>query len=182
MRPDGFFDLQQTVADCVCAQMNDLAAEDPTYPGCACLVFVSPGEPTIDCCTDCGESDGRLTVHIEDIFPSDVFPSSATTFEPCKAHTWVVGLVVTVARCLPQKGPEPEPVDLVEAARTQAIDAYAVMTALGCCVVKDPPAGKRKRRVLVTGSSPLTEQGGCTGLEVRALVEAGSVCSCQQES
>lgn len=182
--PSAFYDVLASVLSCVCEQMEDVAANDQTYPGCPCIQYVSPGEPTIDCCSDdCGEDAGRLTVHMEDVFPSDVFPGAATSYEPCKAATWAVAVVVTVARCVQQgQDLQPNPDDLEAAARVQAIDAFAVMTALGCCVVGDAPAGKRKRRVVISGSTPITEEGGCVGTEIRALVEAGPICACQSGS
>lgn len=180
--PSQFFDTLESVLSCVCQTMDDLAATDETYEGCPCVQFVSPGEPVIDCCTECDTADGRVSVHLENIYLSDVFPEAAGTYEPCKAATWVASIVVTVARCISQEGDAPTVEALEAAARTQALDAYAIMTALGCCLVSDAPPGKRKRRVQVVGSNPLPEEGACAGLEVRANVETGVLCNCQDGS
>lgn len=182
MNATGFFDVLDTALQCVCDQMEEIAVADATYPGCPCVVFVSAGEPVIECCTSCSQANGRLTVHLEDVFASDNFPDATATYEPCKAQTWVAAIVVTIARCLDLGDSEPEPQDIAAAARIQAMDAYAVTSALGCCLVSSGVGNKRKRRVLVTGASPLTEQGGCMGLEVRALVECGTLCACSQDS
>lgn len=126
-----------------------------------------------------------LVAHVENVYPSDAFPSPAEGFEPCKASTWVAALVVTVARCAPtmdEEGNGPEPDELTANARLLAIDTYAALTALGCCLVDDPPPGKRKRRVQVQGARPVTTSGGCAAVEVRALVEVGQVCGCSAEA
>jgi hypothetical protein len=125
-----------------------------------------------------------LVAHVENVYPSDNFPEPSDGFEPCKASTWVVALVITVARCAPtmdEEGNPAEPTELTANARLLAIDTYAALTALGCCLVDDPPPGKRKRRVQVQGARPVTTSGGCAAVEVRALVEAGQVCSCPPE-
>lgn len=184
MNPTGLFDLAQTVADCVCAQMDTLAETVDGYPGCpACLVHVSAGEPEISCCD--GTCDGGLlTVHTENVYPSDAFPEQTGTFEPCKAQTWVASIVVTVARCAPspdEQGNGPTPEELTANAHLLAIDTYAALTALGCCLVDDPPPAKRKRRVFINGATPMTTSGGCAAIEVRALVEVGQVCACPSE-
>lgn len=174
-----FFDVADTALDCVCQMMDDLAATDDAYPGCPCTPYVSPGEPPIDCCTD--DCTGMLTVHVEDLFPSEEFPLVATTFEPCKAATWVASIVVTVGRCSPvmdEEGNPAEPDTLTANAAVMGKDSWAVMTALGCCLVQNAPAGRRKRRVQIQGSRPLVADGGCAVIEVRAFVECGPVCNC----
>lgn len=185
MNPTGLYDLAQIVLDCVCEQMTSLAETVEGYPGCpACLVHVSAGEPAIDCCDGTCEG-GMLTVHLENLYPSDAFPEQTGTFEPCKAQTWVGSVVVTIARCAPsgdEPGDSPTPEELTANAHLLAIDTYAALTALGCCVVNDAPPGKRKRRVLISGATPVTTSGGCAAVEVRALVEAGQICGCSEGS
>lgn len=181
-----FFDVLQTTLDCVCSSMNAIAAEDPTAPGCPCLAYVSVGEPVVECCDEnCDGPGGMLTVHRDNVYPSDNFPLALGTFEPCKAATWVVSLVVTATRCVPsldeQGMAKGTPEEWTADARIQALDEYAILTALGCCLVDSPPANKRKRRVRILQSTPLVTEGGCAGIEVRALVEAGQVCNCPPE-
>lgn len=189
MTPLSFYDVAQAALDCVCAAMNDLTDEDGVPEGyaCPCLVFVSAGEPALDCCTTgggCDRTDGMLAVHIEDVYPSNTFPEPTAIFEPCSAQTWVARLVVTVARCYPSddEGNPGSAEDLSANALLMAVDQYAVMTALSCCLVEDAPPGKRKRRVQIEGSRPLVSEGGCSAVEVRVLVEAGVVCNCPQGS
>ncbi len=179
-----FFDVAQSALDCICAQMDDIAVDDETYPGCPCWSYVSAGEPSIDCCDTKCDGGGMLTVHVEDVFPSDNFPLPISTFEPCKAGTWVAVLVVTLSRCTPSQDDQGN-VDtdgIAASARLLAIDQYAALTALGCCLVNDPPPGKQKRRVLIQDSRSLVSEGGCASVEIRAAVEAGRACSCTSGS
>lgn len=185
MNPTAFYDAAQAALDCICSQMDSLAGEEgvPEGYGCPCRVYVSAGEPELNCCTDpsCTDAHGQLTVHVEDVFPSDEFPNPLAAFEPCKASAWATTLVVTVARCAPvldAQGNPADPDDLSANALLMAVDQYAVMTALSCCLVDDPPAGKRKRRVQIQASRPLLTEGGCAAVEIRAVVDAGVVCGC----
>lgn len=177
-----FFDVAQLALDCVCAAMDAAVVDIPGY-SCPCVAFVSAGEPALDCCDiNCGNTlGGQLTVHWENIFPSDNFPSPSGGFDPCKASSWVANLVVTSARCAPTMDEQgtPAPPDAMTAnARLMAVDAWAIMTALSCCVVNEPVAGKRKRRISIIGSTALVTGGGCAAVEVRAAVEVSQVCSC----
>lgn len=185
--PDQFYGVLESALLCICTAMDDLKAQDETYAGCPCNSAVTAGESVINCCTedDCDGPGGMLTVSMDNFYPSDVFPQQTPTFEPCKAQTWVVEVVVTVARCAPQpdvRGHEPDAIATAEAARIQAMDGFAIATGLGCCLVADGIGHKRKRRVQFLSGNSLTESGGCIGLEVHALVEAGQVCGCQEES
>lgn len=170
--------------------MDALADEDDAPEGyaCPCLVYVSAGEPSIDCCSDLdceGTQHGMLTAHVEDVYPSNVFPAASEDFEPCKAATWVAQLVITAARCAPtvdEEGNLAPAAELSANASLMAFDQYAILTALGCCLVAEPVAGKSKRRVQIQGSRPLTSEGGCASVEVRALVEVGQVCACVETS
>jgi len=183
MTPDGIFTVAQTALDCVCAAMDDLAETVEGYAGCPCLVYVSAGEPQIECCTEafpCSDN-GMLTAHLEDVYPSDNFPVPLGGFEPCKAATWVATLVITSARCARQMDDEgniAEAQEMSDSAMLMAIDQYAILTALGCCLVAEAPARKAKRRVQIIGTTPQTSEGGCASVEVRALVELGPVCAC----
>jgi hypothetical protein len=178
-----FFDAAQAALDCVCEQMDALADTDESYPGCPCLQIVPAGEPAIECCTEdeCG-SEGMLSVHVESIFPSDNFPNPTAEHQPCKANVWVAQIVVTVARCAPtmdEQGQPYPPADITANGLLMAKDQWAVVTALSCCLPDETTGlGKRKRRVMFGESRPLTSEGGCASFEVRAFVEAGTVCSC----
>lgn len=183
MTPSGIFDTLETVLQCVCSAMDEMALDVENYPGCPCLQYVSAGEPAVDCCSDesCEGNHGMLTTHVESVYPSEVFPTPAEGFEPCKAATWVAVVVVTAARCAPQTDDEGNmlpPETFTAAAEVMAYDQYAILTALGCCVVGDPPPGKRTRRVLIGETRPLVSEGGCASVEVRAFVELGRVCAC----
>jgi hypothetical protein len=166
--------------------MMDLAEDEgiPEGYSCPCLQYVSAGEPAVDCCSvDCtGPSSGMLTVHIETVFPSDNFPVASSGFEPCKAQTWVASLVVTSARCARSTNDQGELVstdELQAAALLMAIDQYAIVTSLSCCVVNEGVGSKRKRRVQIQESRPQVSEGGCASIQVRAFVEAGTICACE---
>lgn len=181
-----FFDAAQAALDCVCSQMDALAADDEAYPGCPCWAFVGASEPEINCCTEdeCGQ-EGMLSAHVEAIFPSDNFPNPFSGFFPCKAGVWVAQVVVMVARCAPTMDEQGNPLDAADITANgllMAKDQWAVMTGLSCCLVTDPVAGKRKRRVQISESRALITEGGCSSFEVRAFVEAGNVCSCPEGS
>lgn len=180
-----YFDTAQTALDCICAQMDELREADDTYEGCPCLVYVSAGEPDIDCCEDAQCDSGMLAVHIENVYPSDAFPDRTASFEPCKAQTWVAELVVTVARCaavMDEQGTPASGEQRTASGRQMAMDKWAVLTALSCCLADDAPPGKRRRRVLIGESRSLRDEGGCAAIEVRAFVETGQVCGCSSGS
>jgi hypothetical protein len=184
MAATAFFDVAQAALECVCAAMNDLTGTEdvPTGYACPCLVYVSAGPPAVDCCNvDCTPG-GMLTVHVEDVYASEDFPVRSTAFQPCKAATWVAAIVVTAARCERIKPDlQPDPDDLTAAALIMAVDQWAIVSALGCCLVADNIPNKRIRRVQIVGTRPQTSEGGCASVEVRALVEAGRVCNCPPE-
>jgi hypothetical protein len=179
--PTQIYDAAELALDCACTAMNDLVGEIDGYTGC-CFSYVSAGEPAIDCCLQGCEGDGAVvTVHVESVYASDVFPAPAAGFEPCKAATWVASLVVTSSRCAPtmdSQGNLAPAAALSANARIMAIDQYAILTALSCCLVNEPAPGKRDRRVQIGESRSLVTEGGCSSVAVSALVEVGRVCSC----
>lgn len=182
-----FYDVAEAARSCVCDQMDALAAELQDYPGCPCSTFVSAGEPALDCCEQhhCKGPHGLLTAHVEQVFPSDSFPNATATFLPCKAATWVASLVITAARCAPTMDNHGNPRssdEMSASALLMAIDQYAIVTALSCCLVEDGVSNKRNRRVQIAGSRPLVTSGGCAAVEIRAFVEAGQVCSCVENT
>lgn len=185
--PATFFDVAELALSCVCAQMDAVAAEVASYPGCPCWSYVSAGEAAFDhCCTDCEGNSGELTVYISDVFPSDNFPT-ASVADPCKAATWVALLVVTASRCAPspdEQGNPPSPEEQSATAEIVATDLYAILQGLTCCLRSEPVGHKTKRRVQIAaaGNTTITASGGCVGVEVRAYVEIGSVCGCGEGS
>lgn len=181
--PTAFHDVAEVVLGCVCDEMDSIAAEVDTYPGCPCWAYVSAGEAAFDhCCQDCEGQSGELTVYVSDAFPSDNFPV-ASAADPCKAATWVAQVVVTASRCAPssdESGNPPSPEDLTANAELTSIDLYAILQGLMCCLRADPVGHKPRRRVQISqaGSTTVPSSGGCVGTEVRAYVEVGSVCGC----
>lgn len=187
MNPLALYDIAQTALLCICDAMDSFVGEEgvPDGYGCPCLQHVSAGEPSVDCCVESDCFGGMLATWIENVFPSDSFPSQTATFDPCKAQVWVATLVVTVARCAPGMDSNGNPAsieDLSAAGAVMAIDQAAVLQGLSCCLVADAPTGKRRRRVLIGESRPFTQEGGCVGFEVRAAVEVSSLCGCPEGS
>lgn len=188
--PTAFFDVAQLALDCVCTSMDEVAELVEGYNGCPCRAYVSAGSPAFDnCCTACDDSDnhGQLTVQLGDVFQSDNFPTTSTFIHPCKAASWVAQIIVTVARCDPsqdEQGTPPTDAELSASAEQLAIDLWAVVRGLTCCLTAEAVPGKSKRRVALAnvGNTTIPGEGGCVGIEVRAFVEIGSVCGCEPES
>lgn len=187
--PTIFFDVAEAALGCICGSMETLAERSDLsdYPGCPCRAYVSPVSPPFDaCCDNCdsGTSKGQLTVHVEEIFPTDNFPSRSAVIHPCKATSYAALIVVTVARCSPQmkEGGNPPTEDAIAlAARNLAIDRMAVIDGLTCCLPDLPPPGKRRRRVQLINVRNLSENE-CLAFEARAYVDAGIACSCTEVS
>lgn len=187
--PTAFHDAAVLALDCICTQMDAVTLELESYPGCPCRAYVSPGEPTFDnCCKKCRDGGhGQLTVYVQDVFPSDSFPSPGAFIHPCKAATHVALLVATVARCTPsqdERGRPPTPEELSANAELLSTDLHAVIKGLTCCLTAEAVPGKTKRRVQIAnaGTTTVPAEGGCAAIEVRAYVEVGPVCGCPQGS
>lgn len=186
--PEVIYQAAEFILGCVCGRMSEISQDLDNYSGCPCRAYVSPGSPAFDdCCDSCSgdEAGGQLTVHVEDVFTSDNFPSRTTVIFPCRPASYVGTFVVTVARCVPtmdEKGDPPTPQEMDAASRKIMIDQQAVLDALSCCLPDFPPAGKRKRRASLAGFRVIPESGGCMGFEVRINVDLGAICSCGNES
>lgn len=185
--PSAFFDLAETVLDCICSTMETLHADDPTYPGCPCYAFVSVGAPALDsCCGNCSEGDshGLLAVTLNNVLESNSFPNSDPATHPCAAQLLVAEIGVTVARCVPtieETGRQPTAALIEASSLVLYTDLWATLIALTCCVTASPSPGRRKRRVAVTQAGPQDADGGCGSITVTALVEAGVLCPCPAE-
>lgn len=182
-----FFDVAQMALDCICTTMQTIETDIVGYD-CPCRSYVSPGEPAFDnCCQECGQTNhGQLTVHIQDVFPTDTFPTPSAFIFPCAPAVLVAQLVVTVARCTPspdEQGNPPSPEDLSANAELLATDLYAAYIGLTCCLTQQAVPGKSKRRVQIAnaGITATPTEGGCAGIELRAYVEVGARCACPPE-
>lgn len=186
MNPTAIYDLASTVLECVCDQMDALTetlAEDDVAYACPCLKFVSPGPPPLDhCCAECDGSGGMLAVHVEQVYQSEftaAWPTPQAPVMPCKPASWVAQVVVSVSRCVPgpdEQGNPPDPADIDARSLIVYTDFFAVLQALSCCVATDALPGNRKRRVQIEAATTGATEGGCALVEVRALVEVGSLC------
>lgn len=148
----------RAVLDCVCTGL--------TLPPCRC--YATAGEPVIDQCCECLESEavtgvpgeGEATVSLVSLFDADVNGvegiAHATVLHPCRGGTQAANIVVSLSRCHPTldaTGDPPDPAEL-DAAATQAhTDAQEMRTALACC-----PTGPLQINSIGTIRGP---EGGC---------------------
>ncbi|MFE3378699.1 hypothetical protein [Streptomyces anulatus] len=182
-------DITEAVLGCVCAALDQAAAEIPEQPGCPCRACVVPGLPAWDECADpCGEetAGGQLTVHVARLYPSTQFPvedQEVRGLRGCSLPpTTAVELVVTLLRCVPtidENGCPPTCEELSAAATVTHIDAVTVYNALMCCL---PHTGGRRGRRFVMGPQRIIgPQGGCVGIEQRVTVALPGCAPCPEE-
>lgn len=180
------YEAADVLLGCVCSRMVELKDLVEDYPGCPCWAYVSPATPAFDsCCEDCpGGEGGQLTVHLEDLFPSESFPTKTPLVFPCAPASYVGVYVVTVARCAPSMDEQgrPPPMEVMDrAARTIMVDQLAVYDAVSCCLPDLPPPGKKRRRAAIQSLRLIGESGGCNAFEVRVAMDLGVVCRCPPE-
>ncbi|WNI20284.1 hypothetical protein [Actinacidiphila sp. ITFR-21] len=184
--------MAETVLGCVCAMLDQTAAEVEGQPGCPCRACVVPGPPAWDGCADpCGPAEsvgGQLTVHVARIYPSSSFPAEDRTVlgtRGCLVPATAVELVITLLRCVPtidEHGCPPTCEELAAAAQIVHVDTASVYNALLCCL---PSTGTRRRgpQFLMGAHRVLESQGGCGGIEQRVTVALpGCGCPAEEES
>lgn len=193
--PLAFYNVASIALECVCQQMNAIrerqeAESSPAaYPGCPCHAFVALAAPPHDyCCTECeGGGDGQLTVHVSNIFESENFPTPAPKIHPCKSTLWVATITVTIVRCSKvfesERGDPPTDEEAEAEAAVGLMDRWAALQALTCCLptVGMPVGSRRRRKVQIASSLPISDDGGCAGSITTALVDAGFICGCEED-
>lgn len=188
LSPTAVHDLTQGVLACVCAALDETAAEVEGQPGCPCRACVVPGTPAWDSCADpcTGDVGGQLTVSVARLYPSDSFPSQSVAVQGSRncapAPFTAVELVITLLRCAPgadENGCPPSCDDLADAAKVVHVDAATVLNALHCCL-PGLGAGHRGLKYVIGQSRTLGPEGGCTGIEQRVTVALGG-CKCPAE-
>lgn len=181
--------LAQTVLGCVCAALDQAAAEVEGQPGCpTCRRCVVPGAVAFDECLDpCGgDEGGQLTVSVPRMWPTSHFPATDTQVRGVKGctppPTTAAELVVTLLRCAPmpdERGCPPSCEELEAAARIVHVDQVTVYNALLCCL---PATGGRRGRRFVLGASRIVgPEGGCVGVEQRVTVALPGCATCPDE-
>lgn len=158
MTPDLIVRLTQELLDCACSAL------EKTDCGCPGRAFVAAG--TVDMTQCC--SDGQLWVAIDRIYAYDRFPSPAgvvTCMPPLAAD-----LSVAILRCAPtgnDQGDAPTCRELNDSSAQVYEDAYAVMTAVTCCLAE---AGKM-RPFVIGAQRPLSPSNGlCVGSTLAVTV------------
>lgn len=189
LRPLSLHDLTETILGCVCAALDDAAAQVPGQPGCPARACVVPGAPAWDECADpCGDDmvGGQLTVHFARTYASSRFPAEDLEVrgQPgCKPPPTVAAeLVVTLLRCAPtttEHGCPPSCEELAAAAKVTHIDAVTVYSALECCLPHT--GGRRGRRFVMGQQRVIGPEGGCVGVEQRVIVALPGCGTCPEE-
>lgn len=188
MTPTAVFDIAETVLACVCAALDETAAEVEGQPGCPCRACVIPGAPAWDSCDSAcsGEPGGQLTVNFSLLYPSSAFPQADREVRGLRGcappPTTALELVITLLRCAPgptTNGCPPPCEELEAAARVLSVDAATVYNALMCCLPHT--AGRRGRRFVMGQQRVLGPQGGCVGIEQRVTVALPGCAPCPGE-
>lgn len=181
-------EMAQAVLGCVCAALDEAAADIADYPGCPCRACVVPGVPAWDGCADpcTGETGGQLTVHVARLYPSTDFPTQSIDVQGMRnclpAPVTAAELVVTLLRCAPMpdaRGCPPSCDAQATAARVLHVDAAVVMNALYCCLPGLTP-GRRGPRFVVGAQRTVGPEGGCVGVEQRVTIALPG-CKCPEE-
>ena len=189
LRPLAVHHLAQDVLACVCAALNETAADVEDAAGCPCRACVVPGTPSWEDCADpcSGETGGQLTVHVRGMWPSSSFPSEDREVRGLRgclpSAATAVELVVTLLRCAPvgtEDGCPPECIEWEEVARQVHLDATSVFNALMCCLPATAP-GRRGRRFVLGRQRTIGPQGGCVGIEQPVTVALPGCAPCPQE-
>lgn len=98
---------------------------DNSLEGAPPRSFVSPGQPALECC-----DDGQLTVYAASV---NALPAGAPRLDKTGMKN-LVGLVVTIVRCIPSAGDDemnpPTGVELSAAAKQTNADAWALWNHL----------------------------------------------------
>lgn len=157
MTPDLLVRLTQELLDCACSALEKTAC------GCPCRAFVAAGAVAWDSCCD----GGQLWVGIDRIFAYGNFPAPAgvaTCMPPLAAD-----LSIGVLRCAPtlnDQGEAPTAAQLTTSGAQVWEDAYAVITAIACCLGEHA----RARPFVMGNQRPLGPAGACVGSELKVTV------------
>lgn len=139
------------------------AALDKGPTGAPHLTYVSFSPAAWDNCCEgrAGKPGGQLTAWFGNVVPTVNFPQPILTPRPCDTP-YAVPVTIELVRCAPSiddsgnltldklTGPLHELMD----------DGWRILRAIQCAYDEGPWGG------IVTGMTPLPEQGGCHGLTV----------------
>lgn len=166
INPDIITATLDEILACTCSALEDgICDGDGSLCGCPCRKFISAGPPTAEnCCVD-----GQLTVHLEDIYQYEKFPSRTSAPSTC-ATLLAMGVVVTLFRCYPtsneDSGP-PSPSDLIAATESLYRDLYLITKGVICCLTPR----KKSREFVFNGGRVLPPSGGCVGVEAKFAIQ-----------
>jgi hypothetical protein len=177
--------IAEAILGCVCAALDEAAAEIEGHPGCPCRACIVPGDVAWDGCADpcTGEAGGQLSVSVARLYPSSNFPDLSQEVQGTRGCTpapiTAVEYVVTLLRCAPlptEHGCPPSCDEQAAAARTVHIDAAVIMNALLCCL-PGTSSNRRGRKFVLGASRIVGPEGGCVGVEQRVVVALPG-CGC----
>jgi len=120
--------------------------------------FVSPGLPALDCCD-------QLTVHVPAVLDTPLFPGGLAEGKKCAARKTLIGLQVTITRCIPVMGEGeewPTAADMEASAAQLNADAWALWNHLYNLVCADQ-LFTLCGEVFWDGLRSIAPSGGCGG-------------------
>jgi hypothetical protein len=171
------FDVARALLDCICVGLASTAAG---CPGRRCVV---PGNEIdfVNCCG--GVNGGQLTVNLESMYASRVFPVPDTAANKCDAPYEVVSYSVTVLRCVPV-GDLDHPASctaLETAASTIFADQLVVREAVRCCL-EDTESFSQvadwNYRWILDEHASVGPEGGCAGSILRVVIGMNACHDC----
>ncbi|MFC8466006.1 hypothetical protein [Streptomyces sp. NPDC057250] len=189
IRPLIIDEIARDVLACVCAALDEAAAEIEGQPGCPdCRSCLVPGRPAWDGCDNpCDEAvvGGQLSVHLSRMTSSSDLSDRTRerpTSRPCPPQQVTVEFVVTLLRCAPgpaEDGCPPTCAELDAAARVLHVDTATVHNALLCCLPRTGP-DPRGWKVALGLMRTLGPEGGCVGIEQFVTINVPT-CPCPDE-
>lgn len=166
LNPDIITEILDEILACACDSLeNGVCDGDGSDCHCPCRKFISAGPPTAEsCCTD-----GQLTVHLEDIFQYERFPSRTNNPSTCSTLL-AASVVITLFRCYPTSGDDgvaPTPAQIIAATESIYRDLFLITKGVICCLSPT----KRSREFAFNGGRIIPPSGGCVGAEAKFVIQ-----------
>jgi hypothetical protein len=170
--PDLVVPKVESLLSCLEEKLSEYDAE-------VCRSFIAPGSSSPwDVCCDCGRNEGMAWIAIQEVYPTDNFPTSQTGAMRCTFAEHGVRVTLNVLRCaavVDDQGRVPSTARLMNDMRKVQRDRTIVLEAIKCCFLADADPG-----TYVIGSfTPLGPSGGCVGGST-SLSFAVPACRCPE--
>jgi hypothetical protein len=136
----------------------------------------------VNCCG--GSNGGQLTVNLESVYASRIFPQPDGVPNKCDAPYEVVTYNITILRCVPVGDMDrAASCDQLESvALTTFVDQQVIREGIRCCLEDQESfsavAGYNYRWVL-DESPTLGPEGGCVGSSLRVIIGLGACHDCE---